>query len=75
MPVSEVLLTVDNPIPTWKGPLENGVPAILTISADAPAISGSTETRIDYYCAETFMRDGGVIDYEKILSTIVDDQS
>ena len=75
MPVSDLLLTVDNPIPTWKGPLENGIPEILTISANAPAISGAVDSVIDFHCADTFQHDGGVIDFEKVPGTIIDDQS
>ena len=54
MSTSRILRTVDYPIPTWKGPLENNVPAILTISADSPAISGSDTTVIDCHCPDVF---------------------
>lgn len=75
MPKSEILLTIDHPIPTWKGPLENGIPEILTISANPPPISGADDAIIDFHCADTFLHDGGVINFEKTLGTIIDDQT
>jgi len=76
MPKTGNILTVDNPIPTWKGPLETeGFPEILTISASAPPLSGADQTEIDFHCAETISRDGGIIDTDKIAGTIFDDQS
>jgi hypothetical protein len=78
---SRILTTVYNPIPTWKG--TEILPEILTISADAPPISGSVEEIIDFHCAETFdknanivnMSEPEVIKYELVTGTKYDDQS
>ena len=79
---STILLTVDNPIPTWKG--TDALPDILTISGNPPPLSGATDEIIDFHCAETVSRDGGIGDsdldpnvyqYEIIENTNYDDQS
>lgn len=79
---STITLTVDDPIPDWKG--TDDLPDILTISGDATPISGASTSIIDFHCAETFTRDGGVGDsnidpevykYELIENTKYDDQS
>jgi len=61
MPRSRILRTVDHPIPTWKGPLENGIPEVLTISADAPAISGADGSVIDCHCPDTYDPNNSII--------------
>jgi hypothetical protein len=79
---STITLTVDDPIPEWKG--VDDLPEILTISGSPPAMSGASEEIIDFHCAETVARDGGVGDtnvdpevfkYEIIENTTYDDQS
>jgi hypothetical protein len=82
--------TIDNPIPEWKGTTQGtwrGVamlPDILTISGDPPPISGAANDIIDFHCAETFDKDGGisnvsvdpdVVKYELVTGTKYDDQS
>jgi hypothetical protein len=77
-----ILKTIDNPIPVWKG--VDDLPDILTISGEAPPISGANDTIIDFHCAETFSRDMGIMDsdadpavykYELVENTKYDDQS
>jgi hypothetical protein len=84
MPISSCVLTVDNPIPTWKGPVENGIPDILILQEDAPGIPGIIEEDIPFHCATTVARDGGISDpeefpevvkFEKVEGTKYDDQS
>ena len=79
---STILLTVDNPIPDWKG--TDALPDILTTSGSPPPLSGASDSIIDFHCAETFTRDGGVKDsnidpdvykYELVENTKYDDQS
>lgn len=79
---SKILSTVVNPIPEWKG--VEALPDILTISGTTPPISGSECVELDFHCAETFDRDGGigivetdpdVIKFEKIENTKYDDQT
>jgi len=75
MPKSAITLTIDDPIPWWKGPLESYIPDILTISGDPPPISGSVSQISPFHCAETVAKDGGVINFEKTNGTIFDDQT
>jgi hypothetical protein len=82
MPISQRFLTVDNPIPSWKGPEENGIDEILILQEDAPPISGAVNEELDFHCAETYKKDGGVqksqdtevVKYEKVVGTKYDDQ-
>ena len=76
MPTSDILQTYYNKIPTWKDPEETGlVPEILITGAPPPPISGGESEIIDFHCAETFDRDGGIVDLEKLAGTIFDDQT
>jgi len=74
MATSRILKTVDYPIPTWKGPLENDVPEILTIEEEAPPISGASQELIDFHCAETVAKDAGIENFQKVPGTVFDDQ-
>jgi len=74
MPISSIIKTVDDPIPTWKGTLVNDIPDILTIEQDPPPISGSVTTELPFHCSETIANDGGVINSEKVKGTIFEDQ-
>lgn len=74
MPKYEIKLTVEHPIPSWKGPEENGIPDILWYTEEPPPISGMGDNRPPYHCADTVGKDGGIIDMEKILGTVFDDQ-
>ena len=74
--------TVQEPIPEWKG--TEDLPDILTISGQPPEIDSIPETLIDFHCAETTDKDGGIGDsnidpevykYELIEGTKYDDQS
>lgn len=81
---SRLVVTVDNPIPSWKGPLENGIPEILVLVEDAPPISGAPELdQIDIYDAITVNKDARIGDktpdnniakFEVISGTKYDDQ-
>jgi hypothetical protein len=75
MPTSIILNTYEHPIPTWKGPIENGVPVILTISADAPPISAISGSDLPFWCATTQFPDVGISGGDKILGSEFDDQS
>ena len=77
MPISSIVTVYpDNLIPDWKNPIENGVPEILVSSGGPPPLSGGpVDELVDFHCAETFDRDGGIIDQEKVLGTIFDDQT
>jgi hypothetical protein len=75
MPTSTIYRTINNPIPTWKGPEESGcVPTVLITGGSPPPISGADDTIVDFHCADTFDRTGGIIDSDKILGNIFDDQ-
>ena len=83
MPTTTQYRTITDPIPTWKGPLENGIPEILTVDEDAPIIEGIDTVLPDYHCAITVARDGGIeensdpeiVKYEKVEGTKYDDQT
>ena len=76
MPTSIIYRTIYDPIPTWKGP-ENTpeMPTVLITAQGPPAISGADTTIVDFHCAETFDRSGGIIDTIPISGNIFDDQS
>ena len=78
-----IVLTVDNPIPSWKGPLENGIDEILVVIEDAPPISGGQLSQIPIYDAITVNKDARIGDkdtsdnitkFEVITGTKYDDQ-
>ncbi len=82
MPISQKFLTIDQPIPSWKGPEENGIPNELILFEEAPVISSGNIEEIPFHCAETIKKDGGVgpnddegvVKYEKVVGTKYDDQ-
>ena len=75
MPKSTITLTVDDPISTLEGPIENGVPEILTVEKEPVVINPETQEVIPFHCADTVARDGGIEDFEKVDGTVFDDQS
>jgi hypothetical protein len=70
--VSYIEMTIDNPIPEWKG--VDALPEIITITGEAPPLSGAYFTDLPFHCAETYDRTGGVENFEHVKSNIYDDQ-
>jgi hypothetical protein len=76
MPTTTILSTYLNPIPTWKGPLESGIPEILVISGNPPPLPPITGGGIvPFWCSQTQAKDAGIISGAKYLGTEFDDQT
>jgi hypothetical protein len=82
MLVSRTVNTVDFPIPSWKGPLENGIDEILVVIEDVPPLSGGV-TQIPISDALTVAKDArvgdknpddNVVKFELVTGTVYDDQ-
>lgn len=84
MIISRTVSTIENPIPVWKGPLENGIDDMLVLIEAVPPLSGHPElTQIPISDALTVNKNAGIGDkipddnktkFELITATVFDDQ-
>jgi hypothetical protein len=74
MPISDIKKTYLYPIPSWKGPLENGVPEVLVVIEPEPPIPSISGSELPFWCSQTQAFDAGITGGNKISGSTFDDQ-